>query len=70
MFLLNILTAENAESWTKFTIQNVPIKSRKTSINLIAKTAFTIQNVPIKSYIKRIAVAGMTNLQYKMFLLN
>ena len=35
-----------------------------------AKSKFTIQNVPIKQNFVRIFEAGLSYLQYKMFLLN
>ena len=47
MFLLNSKPTQGYFHIVKFTIQNVPIKSRK-KLYVIILLEFTIQNVPIK----------------------
>ena len=54
----------------RFTIQNVPIKSRHNRNCRCSRTKFTIQNVPIKSLCFLAVSNAKFNLQYRMFLLN
>ena len=62
------LTVQNV--YNKFTIQNVPIKLKKTQLWWAMGKIFTIQNVPIKLYLTITIKIKYRNLQYKMFLLN
>ena len=70
MFLLNYFWKYYNEKEKEFTIQNVPIKYLVLKLEYKGGTTFTIKNVPIKLKLENSSTTTISNLQYRMFLLN